>query len=61
MEATLQAALDGALRAKDEGQESALFAYYDVLQVGLSMAREDGVELNSELARVDPDTLIDID
>lgn len=58
LEAVLQTALDGARSAKVENDYAALMAYYDILDVGLGMAREDGVALNSELSAVDPDALL---
>lgn len=58
LETVLQTALVAARKAKEDGRDEALFAYFDILDVGLGMAAADGIELNSELASVDPYELI---
>lgn len=59
LENLLIAVLESAQKAKDAGDDGALFAYHDVLDIGLAEAKDNGVDLRSkELAELDPYTLI---
>lgn len=51
--------LDAAKRAKGEGDDSAFMAYFDMLEVGISEARREGIEfVDGNLRGIDPYQLL---
>lgn len=59
LENLLLAVLDSAEKAREADDEAALFAYHDVLDIGLSEARDNGVAFKSaRLRKLDPYALM---
>jgi hypothetical protein len=61
LENLLLAMLDAGRLAADRGDDAALSAYVDVLDVGLAEARDNGVEfVAKELRELDPYSLLKV-
>lgn len=55
----LIAVLESAQKARDGDDDRALFAYHDVLDIGLAEAKDNGVSFRSkELTELDPYSLV---